>query len=75
MKCENLEMMSDKKKRVTKPRMRTYTTYGHVKNPLEQTTRLARSHSPIIVLHQLSGVIVHVGRMGVVVANNCKHKM
>ena len=27
--CKNLEMISDKKKRVTKLRMRTYTTYGH----------------------------------------------
>ena len=25
--CKNLEMISDKKKRVTKPRMLTYTTY------------------------------------------------
>ena len=37
-------MISDKKKRVTKPRMRTYTTKNHA----VWTTRLAHSRSPNI---------------------------
>ena len=47
---KNLEMISDSKKRVKKPHMRTYTTYDVYiqKNPLERTTRLARCPSPII---------------------------
>ena len=51
--CKNLEIISDKKKRVRSRGMRTYTTYGGInvykqKIPLERTTRLARSRSPII---------------------------
>ena len=41
--CLSYNHSKDKKKRVTKPRMRTYTTY---RTPLERTTRLARSRSP-----------------------------